>query len=267
MSRLLGPIYVIALTAALTACDPTPDGVISPEPMAQIMADMEMGEAVVETDGASFRNDSLRQLLRQSICARHDVTTADVDSSLTWYGMHVEQYTKVYARVEEILEQRLRKARESGANESNLAMNTSVASLDGDSVDVWQDDRTWRIAANSPSRIISFSLGRDQYFEPGDIYELRFKTLGSAAEIDVNLSADYSGLTDYAVTRFSGNGWHSITLGLTPDKAANRIYGSLNVGLKGSMLPAYVDSLQLIRMRHRHARNIKSPISKHSIKR
>lgn len=267
MNCLLRIISILSLAAALTSCDPTPDGVLSPEAMAQLMADMEMGEAVVETDGASFRNDSLRQVLRQSICARHDVTTADVDSSLAWYGMHVEQYTKVYARVEEILEKRLKKARESGANESSLAVNSSVVSQDGDSVDVWQDERTWRIASNSPSRIISFSLGRDQYFEPGDIYELRFKTLGSAAEIDANLSADYPGLTDYAVTSFSGNGWHTLTLALTPDKAANRIYGSLNVGLKGSMLPAYVDSLQLIRMRQRHARNIKSPVSKHSIRR
>ena len=75
----------------LTGCSSVPDGVLPPGKMASLLADMEIGESVVESDPSSWRSDSLKMVLRQSIYERHGVTSEEVDSSLAWYGAHVEK--------------------------------------------------------------------------------------------------------------------------------------------------------------------------------
>ena len=66
----------------LAACSKTPDYVISEDRMASLMADLYMGDAVVENDNRSYRNDSVRKVLIQSVYAKHGVTRHDVDTSL-----------------------------------------------------------------------------------------------------------------------------------------------------------------------------------------
>ena len=50
-----------AVGIAVTACDSTPDYVIPPKKMAQLMADVHVGEAVVENNSREYGNDSLSQ--------------------------------------------------------------------------------------------------------------------------------------------------------------------------------------------------------------
>ena len=95
------PLLCILLLAA--ACDRRPDGVLGKEDMARLLADIHKAEIVAETNTRTY-NDSLKRVLRQSVYARHGVTTEDVDSSLSWYGYNMEKYLEVYDRVIEILE-------------------------------------------------------------------------------------------------------------------------------------------------------------------
>ena len=49
---------VIALGSA--ACDRTPDYVIKPDDMADLLVDIHKGEGVIDLNSASYRNDSLQ---------------------------------------------------------------------------------------------------------------------------------------------------------------------------------------------------------------
>lgn len=86
---------VIILSLILASCSKTPGYVISEDKMAEILADIHTGEAVVESNSSSFRNDSTKRALLQSICMRHGVTTQELDTSLYWYGNNLQEYMKV----------------------------------------------------------------------------------------------------------------------------------------------------------------------------
>ncbi len=51
-----------AATALLTSCEKAPDNVLGREEMASLMADIHMGEAVIDYNYSAFPNDSTRKL-------------------------------------------------------------------------------------------------------------------------------------------------------------------------------------------------------------
>ena len=105
-ARFLRLIMPLAITVSATSCRHTPEGVLEQEEMAQLMADIHMGEALVDFNYSTYPNDSTRKMLKQSIYAAHKVTAEEVAPSLEWYGKHIEDYITVYDRTLEIIQQR-----------------------------------------------------------------------------------------------------------------------------------------------------------------
>lgn len=115
---------------ALSACSKVPSGVIAPEEMAQLLADIHTGESVIDMNRMEFSSDSAKQAYKQSVYARHGVTAEQVDSSFGWYGRNISQYMEVYDRTIEILDRRL-------IETGNRIAADAALSIAGDSVDVW----------------------------------------------------------------------------------------------------------------------------------
>jgi len=223
--------------------------VLDPEDMAQLMADVEIGESVIDAEAGRYRSDSLKMVLRQSVYARHEVTSEEVDSSLAWYGAHLEHYTKVYERVVEILEKRVAESRSAGTNQK---AQVSV-SEDADSADLWPFGRALRFSAESPTDFVRFVMVRDRNWEHGDIYSLRFKTYGRGS-VSVAMAAEYvQPGTDYVFGNSSSDGWHSYTLALDSTNNVSRVFGTIGVRPSDGAT-VFVDSLSLVRMRMKPGR-------------
>lgn len=246
---------LIATVSILSACSPTPSGVLDPEDMARLLADMEIAESVVETAPSEWRGDSMKMVLRQSVYLRHGVTSEEVDSSLAWYGRNIEKFPEVYDRVIDILDNRMAEARNIG---TVPATAENIISEDGDSVDVWIGERSWRFAPSGrPADIITFAFNRDRNFELGDAYTMRFKIVGGAARIQAALVGEYtSGMKDYTVLDRRGQGWYHITLPLDSSTTVSRIYGSVGVAPQ-SCQSVFVDSISLVRLHTKEGRDIK----------
>ncbi len=103
----LAKILIISIIATVIGCKKVPSDVIAPDDMAALMADIHTAEAVVEMNHASYNNDSLKLTMRQSVYMRHGVNSAQVDSSIAWYGRNIKYYMEVYDKTIEILEHRL----------------------------------------------------------------------------------------------------------------------------------------------------------------
>jgi len=254
------PVILVTVATLLTGCSPTPNGVIPPEPMARLIADMEIGESVVQDEPRQYPTDSVKMVFMQSIYRKHDVTSEQVDSSLAWYGAHIEQYKKVYDRVVDILNDRLKEART--LNTGKIA--ETLPTQDGDSINVWTAETSWRfISGKKSDDIITFRIPRDHNFEPGDAYELSFKLIGGNAIIHTVVAAEYTdGTTDYVPHQFSGQGWHSVTLPLDSTTSASNIFGSIGVETRDKGT-AYLDSVSLVRMRNKQSRRLKSTFKYH----
>ena len=232
----------LAFGVAATSCSDVPSGVLKPKDMAELMADIHTGEAVVEMQRMTYNNDSAKTALKQSIYARHGVDAAMVDSSYEWYGRNIGKYMDVYDRTIEILEERLR---ESG----NRVQAESGVSAAGDSVDVWYGPRFMRIGHNSLSDYIPFRLTADNNWEEGDSYTLRFRVYDNSSPVEISMVTEYAdGTVEYLHNRAAGDGWKDLTFYTDSTRQAKRLYGfaSLHAPADGALK---VDSIQIIRRR------------------
>lgn len=239
-------IFAVAVSLLLTlstlSCQRTPKGVLDTDDMAELMADIHIGESVVDNEYIKYDSDSVRKALKQAILERHGVTQADFDTSLVWYGHHLDKYIEVYEQTSEILQKRLDMAGAVGGSSEGVAVA-------GDSVDVWTGARRFEIGPNTPSNIVTFSLKHDANWKNGDSYTWRVKLHNMPAMAQWSINAEYSdGSTEVLSTMFAGEGWHEITFFADSTRQATRIFGDLTL-TPGPGRRVYADSVELIRNR------------------
>lgn len=236
------PAALLLLALAAAGCSGVPDHVIQPEPMARLMADIRMADAVVSINGREYRADSSRQALRLAVFDRNGVTPQQFDTSLVWYGHNIAEYQKVTDRSIEILEGRLAAA---GTVPGQAAM--SVA---GDSVDIWTAPVAYTVTRRSPSRYVTFSLDSDPNWEKGDAYTWRFKFILPPAEADWTMTAEYDdGAVEVQHVILSpSNTRAELTFYTDSTRTARNINGWLRLSPDGHR-PAVIDSMGLVRRR------------------
>jgi hypothetical protein len=123
---------LIAFMALFAACNSTPDYVLSHEEMTQLLADVHIGESLIDANRQNYKDDSLKKELKQSILHKHNVTAQQLDTSFEWYGHNIEDYIEVYDRVIEILENQ----------QANVKVEDGVQlAVAGDSADAWSGVR------------------------------------------------------------------------------------------------------------------------------
>ena len=226
----------------LSACNKVPSHVIQPREMAELMADVHVGEAVVEYNRSQFYSDSMKQAMKQSIYLRHGVTTEEVDSSFAWYGRNITYYMDVYDRTIEILEKRL-------IETGNRVAAENALSIAGDSVDVWPNPRYISINDQDPSRAFTFSFSSDPNWERGDTYTWRAKFFNAPNESSWLIAAEYAdGFVEYVHQRITGDGWKEIRFQTDSARTATRIFGYFS-GDNRHGTAMSLDSMEMVRKR------------------
>lgn len=236
-------IMVVALMAA--ACNGTPSGVLKPDKMRRLLVDLHKGDAVVESNRALYNDDSLRRVFKQSVLQKHGVTPEELDSSMMWYGNHLDKYIEIYDGVIADLEEQVADAQKLGIKQTEPARMV----VDGDSVNIWPGIIGRRFAPAMASDYITFALTSDRNWERGDSYLLRLKSIANNRPVDINIAADYTdGTTEYISRSLSGEGWKDLRLSLDSTKVAVNIYGAIHYAPAPGEV-AYIDSISLVRTR------------------
>ena len=237
-------LAVILAMAALSACGSSPDGAIDQEEMAELMADIHMADSYLDTHNDEFESDSSRQAFKQAIFARHNVTIEQFDSSMTWYGHHLDKFMDVCDRTIAILEKRLITVGTRGT--SSIAV--SVA---GDSADVWSPrPRFVAVEPDMPMPFMTFSIEPDDNSQPGDNYTWSTKLLGNRDGLSRwQMVAVYDdGTIESVGLPMQAEGWNSIRLATDSSKVLTRVYGTIE--FRPDMVRTmWADSLKLVRTR------------------
>ena len=230
---------VVILVAA--SCSRRPDGVLSQEKMAQLMADIYTAEAVIEFNRTDFHSDSARLAVRQAVYERHGVTQLIVDSSFVWYGRNMDKYMDVCDRTIEILDHR--------SMDTGNRLAAAALSIAGDSVDIWPGARFLRLSDPSPSSVVTFSFPRDPNWQQGDIFTWRAKMFNSDHEAHWGITTEYAdGMVEYYQTSFNGNGWHELHFVTDSNRVATRIYGYM-LPDRAPGTTMMIDSMSMVRKR------------------
>jgi hypothetical protein len=233
-------LTILACVAAgISSCNKTPDGVLNQEEMASLMADIHMGEAVIDLNYGAFPNDSTRKVFKQSILKEHGVTQEMLDTSFVWYGNHIEDYIKVYDRTLEILQDRKR-------DYANAA--SEQIALSGDSTVIWTGPQHLTVSPQTPMKFITFNIEPDSTWRDGDIYLLTFKVINQQQQVRGRIMADYAnGHIHYSDRNKAMINRSNYRLQIDSVMSPTRVYGYIE--LPESRTPYTIDSIAVTRMR------------------
>lgn len=233
-------IIICALLTALTGCRNGNDMVLGLEEMASLMADLHMAEAAVDLNYSRFPNDSTRLELRQSVYAAHGVTPEQVDSSIGWYGHHLEDYMKVYDRTVEILKDRQKEL---------LASANEHIVLEGDSVNIWPLSTHFEFASGSPSRLLTFNIEADSTWHDRDVFLLKYHLMSAKEPLATRLTVIYKDNSVEYSTGFSRDkGKADCAIRIDSADIPLRIVGTIMAAPKEGET-VRIDSVSFVRMR------------------
>ena len=262
---------IVLLT--LLSCGRTPRGVMSVNEMADLIADLQLADAYIDSHSSLYESDSDMLVLKQSIFKKHGITQEDYDSSLVWYAHNMEDYGKAYDKAIGKLKARYDKLDKGGPDRPEEMMggpagfpthNTAPdparapgsqhkkrlsIDINSDSADLWQGQRSYTLMQGARRGFITFEIMPDANKQPGDRYQLAYKLLRGGNEFKVSLNLDYTdGGTSQMTRGTNSDGWVSIDIQSDTARHVRRIYGYVSYDIKRGHT-AYVDSLSLMRTR------------------
>lgn len=253
----------------LTSCDKTPMGVLSTNEMADLIVDLQLADAYIDSHSEEFDSDSSMLVIKQSVFKKHGITQEEYDSSLVWYSHNMDDYIKAHDKAIGKLKERydklskdIEKERSNlhegfaesktipqGGHQHNKYAHIMGNDTKGDTVDLWQGNRSYMLLQGERRGFITFDVHSNNNKKPGDRYQLVYKLCRGGNDFKVSLNVDYTDGTTAQMSRSTkSDGWITIDLQSDTTRMVRRVYGYLSYDIKRGH-SAYVDSLMLMRTR------------------
>lgn len=235
-NKYLGWLWMAAIAAILLAgCRKRPEGVLSDKEMTELMADMQLAESYSDYEYSGPNLRDYRNGLAESVLLHHGVSREELDSTLSWYGKNLDDYSKLFEKVDKrIAEKRKASFKTDGSDEEP----------EGDILWPYTENGVISNLGNSDGWVFSIPAPG---LEKGDMLEWTMHIPQSAGFASV-LGVDYEDGTGEAVTaNISGGMSMDLRLQTDTGKTVGRIYGTMR--LKDELKSAvFVDSIRLRRL-------------------
>lgn len=229
--RIFSSMALACTFILLPSCGGRPEGVLSDDKMVSVMADMELAEAYLQTQGGS-RQPEARGALTEDIFRRNGITQAEFDSTMSWYASHSDRYQELYARTEKELKKR--RLRNKGLSDPGVAAS-----------DMWPYGRMAMFSTTGiPS--LGFSVAASD-MQKGDrlTFLMRMQT---ASKVSTVFGVEYEdGSVGYTSAEYPQTNRLELLFQTDTAKVVKRIFGNLTLEEKGD-LPVWGDSITLSRV-------------------
>lgn len=230
MRRLAEIAFACVLTVAHVSCSDRPDSVLSEDETVSLIADLQLADACSGFGGAPT-SEGDRTRMADGVLAAHGVTREQLDSTIAWYGRNIDDFDKLYAKVDRVLEARRKRLLPESSEEE-------------------QSDNIWPFSSDHLlfSRLsgvdhLTFSVDGKTFLK-GDQFEWKFR-LNKPVDILLTLGASYEdGSSTYVSRQLAGNARPRMTLMTDTSKRVSRLYGILRIRNRESF-PVWVDSVYL----------------------
>ena len=162
-------VAVMALLFCVSSCKPSlPSGVLSKGKMTDILYDYHLALAMAHMDDNGDKGQSLAY--REAVLRKHDVTSAEFDSSMVYYMRHTELLEDVYKDLTDRYNNEIT-AMGGSAKEGGEFANLSATS---DTANVWNLATSMVFMPVKPFNSTSFDIKVDSTFHKGDRLMLDF---------------------------------------------------------------------------------------------
>lgn len=162
-------VAVMALLFCVSSCKPSlPGGVLSKGKMTDILYDYHLALAMAHMDDNGDKGQSLAY--REAVLRKHDVTSAEFDSSMVYYMRHTELLEDVYKDLTDRYNNEIT-AMGGSASAGGEFANLSAT---GDTANVWNLATSMVFMPVKPFNSTSFDIKVDSTFHKGDRLMLDF---------------------------------------------------------------------------------------------
>lgn len=216
---------LILLAFVALGCSKRPKGILSEDKMVAVMTDLQIAEAYDRSgDANGYLQGRDREMLGRGILMKHGVTPEEMDSTLAWYGRNMDEYPKLYKKIDaELNKRQLKYARAAGESEnagssadlwpysSHFVLTDKsltcglVANIP--TIDLKTGDRlTWRMAVDGASSC-NLTLGVDYTDGTSDIYKQSNRGYDRIVEVSLQTDSLRDATRIFAIADFelSGN--------------------------------------------------------------
>lgn len=224
-------LSVILLSAG---CSKRPKDILSEDKMVDIMVDLQIAEAYERSGNSNdYLNGKDREMLGRGVLMQHGVTVEEMDSTLAWYGRNMDEYPKLYKKIDAALNKRqIKYARAAGESENV-----------GSFADLWPYSRHFVIDQRSLTDGIVANIPVTEV-TPGD--KLTWKMIVEGASTrNLTLGVDYENGTSeiYHISNRTFDKWVEISLQTDSTLSVDRVFAIADFG--NPLKRILIDSIQL----------------------
>ena len=232
IKRYLSVFAILILLAA--GCSKRPKGILSEDKMVAVMTDLQIAEAYERSgDANGYLQGRDREMLGRGILMQHGVTPEEMDSTLAWYGRNMDEYPKLYKKIDaELNKRQLKYARAAGESEN-----------EGSSADLWPYSRHYVLSDRSLTNGLVANIPTTD-LAPGDRLTWKMSVDGASGRT-LTLGVDYADGTS-EVYKIANRGYERmVEVALQTDSIleATRIFAIADFEMNGGRV--MIDSVQL----------------------
>lgn len=244
--RNLVPVILVLCLLLFNGCKKEDPNIIPKEKMIELLVDIHKSEAVVTLNHSKFSTEGKKRSLREAVLMHHNVSQEQFDRTLEYYSYNIEEYMEIYECVIDRLKQENEYIKMMIARE-----NTQTLTADGDTIDIWKQDRSHIFNPYTGDNILSFNITKDDNFRNKDHFTLRFHAVNTPR---YNPAKAYFAIRHnqqnihYNYMTIERDGWHTLHLQSDLTTTMNEIYGYIAMPLQPYRHIMYIDSIELIRI-------------------
>ncbi len=233
LNTFLLNIVLIIGTIILYSCSRRPKGILNENQTVELLSDLQLAASYSDQHTYGSTRDSARIKLAWGIMKHHQVSQAEFDSTLAWYGKNVDEYEKVLEKVKVSLE---KKRKQTVIEQERETMQ--------DNNDLWIASPNM-ILSSLGNDILTFSIDNPE-IEKGDniLWSLRMQ---QAPQYYLLLGLEYEdGRVRYITNTGSSKSKLEVSLQTDTSSTPLRLFGQMGLS-DPSSLPVYIDSISLKR--------------------
>jgi hypothetical protein len=211
----------ISIALIAFSCSRVPKDILSEKKMRDILYDMQIAEAMVETNYEAYNTSEKRKDLYDGVFFKHKITQVQYDTALIWYGAHMDIYMSIYKLVQKEINENI-------ALLGDIAPNPlSGEASSRDSIDIWILKRSFDFNPHLLFNVLSFDILPKAPYSSGSSYVLGMNTWGVSPEnkLIVRIYAEHADTTISASNIIKGDGYMETVIKTVATKQIKRVYG------------------------------------------